>query len=333
MADVYDTHGLGEDSYVAQYGAAGNATAKSLTNMTNIAGAVVSLALIAGVGVWGYKLMVRDVSGIPVVRAVQGDMRVRPEEPGGQLAMNQGLAVNAVAADGGTQPPADRFVLAPRPVALSDEDTPILASMVVPGVASAPQSNSSEAGRAPGPDVAAALQSGSVDDLVNQLTDGVDRIDEDGEADRVDELVDTGSDAIAQPTLVAADVKGPGPKFSLRPKVRPADAPAMVIPARAVAVEATPTQEIDAASLATGTRLVQLGAFDSEEIARQQWTRIEGRFGDYLNGKARIIQKAQSGGRTFYRLRAHGFTDLSDARRFCSALVAEGADCIPVVTR
>ncbi|MCA0135139.1 SPOR domain-containing protein [Pseudosulfitobacter pseudonitzschiae] len=332
MADVYDTHGLGEDSYVAQYGAAGNATAKSLTNMTNIAGAVVSLALIAGVGVWGYKLMVRDVSGIPVVRAVQGDMRVRPEEPGGQLAMNQGLAVNAVAADGGTQPPADRFVLAPRPVALADEDTPILASMVVPGVASAPQSNSSETGRAPGPDVAAALQSGSVDDLVNQLTDGVERIDEDGEADRLDGVASADTDEIMQPAPVL-DMTGPGPKFSLRPKVRPADAPAMVIPARAVAVEATPTQEIDPESLATGTRLVQLGAFDSEEVARQQWTRIEGRFGDYLNGKSRIIQKAQSGGRTFYRLRAHGFTDLSDARRFCSALVAEGADCIPVVTR
>ncbi|QKS10637.1 SPOR domain-containing protein [Pseudosulfitobacter pseudonitzschiae] len=300
--------------------------------MTNIAGAVVSLALIAGVGVWGYKLMVRDVSGIPVVRAVQGDMRVRPEEPGGQLAMNQGLAVNAVAADGGTQPPADRFVLAPRPVALADEDTPILASMVVPGVASAPQSNSSETGRAPGPDVAAALQSGSVDDLVNQLTDGVERIDEDGEADRLDGVAGADTDEIMQPAPVL-DMTGPGPKFSLRPKVRPADAPAMVIPARAVAVEATPTQEIDPESLATGTRLVQLGAFDSEEVARQQWTRIEGRFGDYLNGKSRIIQKAQSGGRTFYRLRAHGFTDLSDARRFCSALVAEGADCIPVVTR
>ncbi|MBM1814604.1 SPOR domain-containing protein [Sulfitobacter pseudonitzschiae] len=300
--------------------------------MTNIAGAVVSLALIAGVGVWGYKLMVRDVSGIPVVRAVQGDMRVRPEEPGGQLAMNQGLAVNAVAADGGTQPPADRFVLAPRPVALADEDTPILASMVVPGVASAPQSNSSETGRAPGPDVAAALQSGSVDDLVNQLTDGVERIDEDGEADRLDGVASADTDEIMQPAPVL-DMTGPGPKFSLRPKVRPADAPAMVIPARAVAVEATPTQEIDPESLATGTRLVQLGAFDSEEVARQQWTRIEGRFGDYLNGKSRIIQKAQSGGRTFYRLRAHGFTDLSDARRFCSALVAEGADCIPVVTR
>jgi hypothetical protein len=28
-----------------------------------------------------------------------------------------------------------------------------------------------------------------------------------------------------------------------------------------------------------------------------------------------------------------GFTDLSDARRFCSAMVAERADCIPVVAR
>ncbi len=46
-----------------------------------------------------------------------------------------------------------------------------------------------------------------------------------------------------------------------------------------------------------------------------------------------MIQKAESGGRTFYRLRAMGFADLSDARRFCSALVAGNADCIPVTTR
>ena len=60
---------------------------------------------------------------------------------------------------------------------------------------------------------------------------------------------------------------------------------------------------------------------------------LNARFGDYLAGKRRLIQEASSGGRTFYRLRALGFDDLSDARRFCSALVAEGADCIPVVTR
>lgn len=331
MADVYDTQGLGEDSYVAQYGAGGHEAAKSLTNMTNIAGAVVSLALITGVGIWGYKLMVRDVSGIPVVRAAEGDMRVRPEEPGGQLALNQGLSVNAVAADGVAQAPADRLVLAPRPMTLNDDDTPMLASMVVPGVASRPQSALAERAddSAQQPDVAAALQSGSVDDLVSQLTAGVAPIEEDGEAD----FTETTSDQIEQPEPVQAVFKGPGPNLSLRPKVRPASAPDMVIPARAEVVADKPAEEIDAASLATGTRLVQLGAFDSPEVAREQWVRIEGRFGDYLTGKSRIIQKAQSGGRTFYRLRAHGFDDLSEARRFCSALVAEGADCIPVVTR
>ncbi|MFC6583995.1 SPOR domain-containing protein [Sulfitobacter aestuariivivens] len=82
-----------------------------------------------------------------------------------------------------------------------------------------------------------------------------------------------------------------------------------------------------------GTRLAQLGAFDSEAVAREQWDQLNTRFGTYLAGKKRVVQKATSGGRVFYRLRAMGFEDIADARRFCSALVAENADCIPVVTR
>ncbi len=92
-------------------------------------------------------------------------------------------------------------------------------------------------------------------------------------------------------------------------------------------------QDIDAASLPVGTRLVQLGAFDSEDVARSEWTKLAGRFEDYMGGKARVIEKAQSGGKTFYRLRAMGFEDLSDARRFCSVLMAGKSACIPVVTR
>jgi hypothetical protein len=52
-----------------------------------------------------------------------------------------------------------------------------------------------------------------------------------------------------------------------------------------------------------------------------------------MAGKQRVIQKASSGGRTFYRLRVMGFTDMSAARHFCAALVAANADCIPVVTK
>ena len=105
-------------------------------------------------------------------------------------------------------------------------------------------------------------------------------------------------------------------------------------PAVAAALAANAgTRDVDPASIPAGTRLAQLGAFESAEVAAREWSRLSGRFGDYLDGKDRVIQKAESGGRTFYRLRAMGFSDLADARRFCAALVAERAECIPVVTR
>ena len=40
--------------------------------LINGAGALTSLALMAGIAVWGYKLAVRDVNGIPVIRALEG---------------------------------------------------------------------------------------------------------------------------------------------------------------------------------------------------------------------------------------------------------------------
>ena len=78
---------------------------------------------------------------------------------------------------------------------------------------------------------------------------------------------------------------------------------------------------------------MQLGAFDTGEQARGEWTKIAGKFGDLMSGKSAVVQSAISGGRTFYRLRAHGFDGEDDARRFCTALLAEGAACIPVAHR
>ena len=91
--------------------------------------------------------------------------------------------------------------------------------------------------------------------------------------------------------------------------------------------------EIDPATLALGTRLVQLGAFDSASQARSEWVKLVERFGDLMSGKAVVIEAAESGGRTFYRLRGHGFAGEDDVRRFCAALVAENAACIPASVR
>ncbi len=90
--------------------------------LVNYAGAAVSMALIVSVGIWGYKLVIRDVSGIPVVRAMTGEMRVLPENPGGEVSLHTGLAVNEVAAVGEAAAPEDRVALAPVTAGLYEED-------------------------------------------------------------------------------------------------------------------------------------------------------------------------------------------------------------------
>lgn len=339
MADFMYSPQRGGNYYDSEPQRLAPAGSNQLVTLTNMAGAVMSLALIIGVGVWGYKLMVRDVSGIPVVRAASSEMRIRPEEPGGQLARHQGLSVNAVAAAGTAEKPADRLILAPKPIDLTAEDQAMPASMV----ASAPQAGTTEvlpsAPSLQADEVTAALESGDVADLVAKLTAGVAPLT-DLSSDAPSNVAATVNEAIATEVESAAlqlntAAGNGGLTQSIRPKKRPNFA-AVVTPA-ALNVTDSPAvstvTEIDPSSLPAGTRLAQLGAFDSAEVAREQWGQLENRFEAYLKGKKRIVQKATSGGRVFYRLRAAGFEDIADARRFCSALVAQNSDCIPVVTR
>ena len=294
------------------------ASSGSLSKVTNLAGAAVSLALIVGVGIWGYKLLVRDVSGIPVVRAAAGEMRVRPEEPGGQLAQHQGLSVNTITAIGSSEERADELRLAPQPTDLVEEDQPM------PQLQDVTANVTSQDIPAP-MDVAAALETGSVESLVAQLTQGVAPMEAlDGDSAPVLASVSANS--------VPALLSGEGMRVSLRPTLRPKRAAVAITQVAATAVAAN-GNELSAASLPAGTRLVQLGAFDSPEIARAQWGKLNVRFAPFMEGKSRVVMQATSGGRVFYRLRAHGFEDIGDARRFCSALVSESVDCIPVVTR
>ena len=307
----------------------GNPNAQSgwMGIIANLTGAVLSLCLLAGVGVWAYKLIVRDVTGVPVVRALDGPMRIQPENPGGRPADHQGLAVNAVAADGSAAAPADRLILAPRPIDLAAEDQPATqgAGPATPPVEEEPPRQLAE-----------------IDALVAQITGGAALREVPDPAPApvsaaaaivapAPVVIDT-----ATPSRVSASVRlspdVPGLATSLRPQRRPAESAVGFVTPAALAPVAL-ALDIDPADVPAGTRVVQLGAYESGEMARLEWDRLAVQFGDYMLGKRRIVQQASSGGRTFFRLRVHGFDDLSDARRFCSALVAEGADCIPVVTR
>lgn len=303
---------------------AGPERANFIVRLTNLTGAVLSLALVAGVGVWGYKMIMRDVSGVPVVRATQGPMREAPADPGGDAAAHQGLAVNAVAAEGTAAAPADRLVLAPPPLELSLDDVmPLTQASAV--IDARPTAEAAERDPSAAPE---QIRKASVLALADQIAAGVAPI-----APLKEDV--TGPDAAESPEAEIEAVATRSAAPVTRPRARPASLSSVsdAVAYAVAAARSAPLDEVDAATIPLGTRLAQLGAFDSAEVARAEWDRLSGRFGDFMEGKQRVIQRAESGGRTFYRLRAMGFADLGDARRFCSALVAERAECIPVVTR
>ncbi len=292
-----------------------------IRNVANGAGAILSVALVFGMGFWGYKLAVRDVSGVPVVRALEGPMRVAPDDPGGKQAEYQGLAVNAVAAEGVAAPLPERVVLAPPPVELDFSD----AELITPGANDAEAAGN--AGAEAGLWTNAAMRA-VIDTAEPAQAPGADGgvQDEEGAQDETAPQEDT------QP---AVSPDAPGVARSPIPQVRPEHDMVANAAARAASRAVSPEAdvEIDPDSLSPGTRLVQLGAFDDRESAREEWDRLDRRFGALLEDKGRVIQPAESGGRTFYRLRAVGFDAEAEARRFCAVLLAEQAACIPVLIR
>ncbi len=378
--------------------AAEERSSRQVAALTNWVGAVLSCALIAGLVVWGYRITVRDVSGVPIVQAIDGPMRVAPDDPGGNRAQNQGLAVNTVAGAGAASGPIDQVTLAPRPAGLAEEDValglldtfaseePLLLQPATPSAGALPQTGAGQSGQAGLEALVDRLVETPAPSGSNSFGGGQAVIDALGSVELPDPDFEPRAPSVwpgiqgtpppvsatpSQNGFAAPPVAPLGPpgagiatatEFavarSLRPRARQGgstlieqasipssvtasgedpimaairESAALTGPLPAAVGSTVP--EIDHATLPPGTRLVQIGAFDSAATARAQWDRLVPRFGAYLNDKARVIQRASSGGRVFYRLRAHGFVDLADARRFCAAFVAGGVDCIPVTTR
>ncbi len=307
--------------------------------MVNYGGAALSLALVIGIGVWGYKLVMRDVTGIPVVRAMEGPMRSAPSDPGGDVALHAGLSVNAVAAMGGAAPPEDVLVLAPRQAELSAEDLTAQPDAEEGEVLADPTISEPVAANAGLTELPAAPTGPLTADQVLALADEIAATATPLSAlaagtDAPVAMSVNGVDAAAIAEIVPASV--PGVSTSLRPSLRPINAvtaAAAALSTESAPAVAAPAADVTTAAIPAGTALVQLGAFESPAIAGTEWQRLGVKFAEYMTDKQQIIQQAESGGKTFFRLRAMGFADLSEARRFCSALVVENAACIPVVVR
>ena len=303
----------GKDPAVAGEEKAGNFKPSMIVYWT---GAALSLSLLAGAISWSYKLIVRDINQIPIVRAQEGPLRVAPTDPGGLTAANQGLSVTQLAVN--EQPLlSDEIYLAPAAEMLSKEN---VETKIEEGYI--PKNN----------DKKLEIKEVNAENNINlkawsdqvQINKGSENEVVLSEAVFSQKKLDI-QNAVSMALSITdnTDVF----RVSLRPQIRP------------ISFNQDSSKNFDHAAssgqisqLAVGSAVVQVGAFDNKALAQSEWKRLKNLLGSVLNTKQMIIQKAESGGKIFYRLRASGFNDIADARQFCTAINDKVA-CIPVVTR
>ncbi|SNS73574.1 SPOR domain-containing protein [Tropicimonas sediminicola] len=321
----------------------------------HVIGAAVSLAVIGACGWWGYKQIMRDLHGIPVVQALEGPMRIAPDDPGGMVASHSGLAVNSVQAEGVAAVPESQLILAPQPVRLAEEDQ--TAAELAPAesaeateddqatlLARVDPDDAELAEPAPMvPTVASLTEEVPSDDpleralaLADAATAGAIPLSESAEAEEPAETVESAIEAAVRTAAIEASLDGLSDTSGMPVSPRPAPRPGARVLAAPEATEQLASiapASVDPTSIEVGTRLVQLGAFESQDEAKRAWDILASAFDGLLDDKQQVLVEANAGGRSFWRLRALGFADLAEARRFCAALVAERAECIPVVVR
>lgn len=258
-------------------------------------GVIISVVLVAGIAVWAYRLELRGASGLPVIQAPEGPMRIVPDDPGGERAAHQGLAVNMVAAEGEARVPTeDQLVLAPAPLNLAEDDLP---------------KSSFDA------------RLGAADDNVgSNVMDMPAQLGERGEGGLMPQSAPGSAAGGARPSM-------PRPR---PPRGEKAEAVAGAV---ALAMDEITGAGDDLRGIPPGTQVAQFGAFESPEDALAEWSRISSRFKDVLAGKRHSVQETVLSGKTMYRLLAARFDGADDAQRFCEAFQTAGQSCVPALIR
>lgn len=280
-----------DDSYLQRESDVAEAKASAWRGRAaTAAGALISLALLAIVVIWSYRLGVRDANDVPVIRAQTEATKIKPEQPGGIEIAHQDREVYNIV--DGTPPPTDG-AFAPSEETLTAEDAP---------VAPAPEPR-------PDPIVEPTVVTPSPDPVVEAAV-----------AAKVEVAPITEPTPETPVEEAAEDVSPVAPKVAPVALRRPTRA--AIQPPKAAAL-AEPRAEALASRIQ-----IQLGAFNTEAIAAEQWAALKNRNGDLLSGRARVVTPVDSGGRRLFRLRAGPFKDVDDASTLCRALKARGEDCI-----
>ncbi|MEM7211553.1 MAG: SPOR domain-containing protein [Pseudomonadota bacterium] len=327
-------------------------------------GALVAMALLLTLGVWFYRLGVRDAQNVPIIRAAVDPAKTRPEDPGGLVAPHQDVSSYGVADSEGVQAsaaviapaapepeaddiamgdlkPVEEAPLAPvRPARASDHETlkevsteDLLRETEVLAAAAraAAKGKALSQENTANAKVADALAPSAKPEPDATLGEKVELAlaDTDSATDSATNVavteVETPEAEPEELTKVFVGAEPTAPSISPIALRRPADLRTRV--AEATKVEAASVDNL-AAAAAKSKIQIQLAADPSEATVRAMWKRIQKANSDILRDRTLAVQTTVSGGTTFYRLRVGPFENGATARAVCQALKARGQDCL-----
>lgn len=258
-------------------------------------------------------------SDLIVVEADKTPIKEKPADPGGMQFPNQDKTVFETFS-GKAQPPAkvERVLPTPEePMPTKDDNEPttwVNEKLVDknPAAKSAPEQVIGKKEASPAEDVAKS------EPVRQMLTDKPMQADE------------PKTYVAAEP---AAKVKEEAPKEPAKDVAKPQDDAAKAAPKEVAKPAAEDVKKVEtpapSVKIPTGKVQVQLGAYRSEEEAKEAWGKARKKIADLADMQPAIVRADLGEKGIYYRLRTGGFADAATAKSFCVGLTSQGQACLP----
>lgn len=288
--------------------------------------ALVILAVGAGAAwyKWGGQLFLDPDADIPMVRAEDGPIKVRPESPGGMEVPDRDMLVYDRLDGNGERPAVERLLPTPEaPMELPEPPAPEAPVAQVPaerprvGMPEAPASKASQQD----PYVAAAPEAQTPAPPA-PAGDSAPRSRDQAETPLPPPMPETTAPTVAEVLTAMRPPPAPQPAEPESESMAPApeQPPAAPAPAKA------------AAASAAGGYKVQLAAVRERGAVDSEWSRLSRRHSDLLGALELSVMRADLGPAkgVFFRLRAGPIADEAEAKALCKALSERKVGCLVV---